>query len=143
MNPQFQVLIPTPGCSVGDILTANADGSLTSTDGTITYQPKAANFASNFGPYDPNATWSPLPAQVVWTFAWSEERPPAITVVSMAYDPSSTALAVLSQSNMVFPTEDAANSALQAMLATLTAPTNIEVHDPVNTIAPLPPQSAT
>jgi hypothetical protein len=125
--PQYQVLIPTPGCSVGDILTANQDGSVTSTDGTITYQPTAANFASNFGSYDPTTVWTPLAAQIVWTFAWDPSRPPVLSVVSMPYDPASTELTVLAQANMVFPTEDAANTALAAMFATLTPLTNSAV----------------
>jgi hypothetical protein len=134
MNPaQYQVLIPTPGCSVGDILTANADGSLTSTDGTVTYQPTAANFASNFGPYDPTTTWKPIPAQTVWTFSFNLSRPPAISVVSMPYDPTSTAFVVLEDSLMIFPTEDAANAALAAMLATLTPLTNTDAQATIAT----------
>ena len=121
---QYQVISAVPGCSVGDIITANQDGSLTSTDGTITYPAASANFATFFAAYDPSAAWTPLARQTIWTFGWSEERAPALSVVSMPYDPGSTALTVLTESSFVFPTEDAANTAIAAMLAALVPVTN-------------------
>jgi hypothetical protein len=114
MNPQqYQVLIPTPGCSVGDILTANPDGTVTSTDGTVTYQTTSLNFATNFGLYDPTTNWTPLVGQTVWTFSFNLSAPPAITVVSRVWD-GSTDLQVLLDSGYVFPDQASATSAIPA-----------------------------